>query len=125
MNIEQRSYVKWVRPYLKKKNVAAMTKKRAIKIIMAATCCGNRRWAEDMFTNVKRKIAGKPRNTDVCYRVICYIFNTGYRPEYEKSTSLMARSIVARLRELYGPGLGGKLIDDLDEIKETRRETET
>ena len=124
MNIEQRSYVKWVRPYLKKKNVAAMTKKRAIKIIMAATCCGNRRWAEDMFTNVKRKIAGKPRNTDVCYRVICYIFNTGYRPEYEKSTSLMARSIVARLRELYGPGLGGKLIDDLDEIKETRRETE-
>lgn len=125
MNIEQRSYVKWVWPYLKKKNVAAMTKKRAIKIIMAATCCGNRRWAEDMFTNVKRKIAGKPRNTDVCYRVICYIFNTGYRPEYEKSTSLMARSIVARLRELYGPGLGGKLIDDLDEIKETRRETET
>ena len=27
MNIEQRSYVKWARPYLKKKNVAAMTKK--------------------------------------------------------------------------------------------------
>lgn len=125
MNIEQRSYVKWARPYLKKKNVAAMTKKRAIKIIMAATCCGNRRWEEDVFTNVKSKIAGKPRNTDVCYRVICYIFNTGYRPEYEKSTSLMARSIVARLRELYGPGIGGKLIDDLDETKETRRETET
>lgn len=29
MNIEQRSYVKWVRPYLKKKNVAAMTKKES------------------------------------------------------------------------------------------------
>ena len=125
MNIEQRSYVKWARPYLKKKNVAAMTKKRAIKIIMAATCCGNRRWAEDMFTNVKSKIAGKPRNTDVCYRVICYIFNTGYRPEYKKSTSLMAHSIEMQLWGLYGPGLGGKLIDDLDETKEARREAET
>ncbi len=114
MNIEQRPYVKWTRPYLKKKNVAAMTKKRAIKIIMATTCCGNRRWAEDMFTNVKSKIAGKPRNTDVCYRVICYIFNTSYSAEYAKSTSLMAWSIAARLRELYGPGLGGKLIDDLE-----------
>ncbi len=114
MNIEQRPYVKWARPYLKKKNAAAMTKKRAIKIIMAATCCGNRRWAEDMFTNVKSKIAGKPRNTDVCYRVICYIFNTSYSAEYAKSTSLMAWSIAARLRELYGPGLGGKLIDDLE-----------
>lgn len=50
---------------------AAMTKKRAIKIIMAATCCGNRRWAEDMFMDAKSKIAGKPRNVDVCYRVIC------------------------------------------------------
>lgn len=125
MNIEQRSYVKWARPYLKKKNAAAMTKKRAIKIIMAATCCGNRHWAEDMFMYAKSKIAGKPRNVDVCYRVICCIYNISCGPEYEKSTSLMASSIVARLRELYGPGLGGKLIDDLDEMKETRRETET
>lgn len=114
MNIERRSYVKWARPYLKKKNVAAMTKKRAIKIIMAATCCGNRRWAEDMFVDAKSKIAGKPRNADVCYRVICCIYNISCEPEYEKSTSLMAWSIVARLRELYGPGLGGKLIDDLE-----------
>lgn len=61
MNIEQKSYVKWARPYLNKKNAAAMTKKRAIKIIMAATCCGNRRWSEDIFTDAKSKIAGKPR----------------------------------------------------------------
>ena len=80
----RKAFVKWVRPYLKKKNVAAMTKKRAIKIIMAATCCGNRRWAEDMFVDAKSKIAGKPRNADVCYRVICCIYNISSRPEYEK-----------------------------------------
>lgn len=39
--MSKKSYVKWARPYLNKKNAAAMTKKRAIKIIMAATCCGN------------------------------------------------------------------------------------
>lgn len=110
MNIEQRSYVKWARPYLKKKNVAAMTKKRAIKIIMAATCCGNRRWAEDMFMYAKSKIAGKPRNVDACYRVICCIYNTSSRPEYKKSTSLMAHSIAMQLKDLYGPGVGGKLL---------------
>ena len=89
MNIEQRSYVKWVRPYLKKKNAAAMTKKRAIKIIMAATCCGNRRWAEDMFMDAKSKIAGKPRNVDVCYRVICCIYNIrSAAAETEKSSCL-------------------------------------
>ena len=95
----RKAFVKWARPYLKKKNVAAMTKKRAIKIIMAATCCGNRRWAEDMFVDAKSKIAGKPRNS---------------RPEYEKSTSLMAHSIATQLKDLYGPGVGGKLIDDLE-----------
>lgn len=84
MNIEQKSYVKWARPYLNKKNAAAMTKKRAIKIIMAATCCGNRSWAEDMFMDAKSKIAGKPRNVDVCYRVICCIYNISCEPEYEK-----------------------------------------
>lgn len=106
--------MKWARPYLNKKDAAAMTKKRAIKIIMAATCCGNRRWAEDMFTDAKSKIAGKPRNADVCYRVICLIYNISCSAEYEKSTSLRAWSIAARLKELYGPGLGGKLIDDLE-----------
>ena len=112
----RKSFVKWARPYLKKKNVAAMKKKRAIKIIMAATCCGNRRWAEDMFVYAKSKIAGKPRNVDVCYRVICCIYNISCGPVHEKSTSLKAWSIAALLREQYGLGLGGKLIDDLEEL---------
>lgn len=115
MNIEQKSYVKWARPYLNKKNAAAMTKKRAIKIIMAATCCGNRSWAEDVFMDAKSKIAGKPRNADVCYRVVCLIYNVSCKPEYEASTSLMAHSVALQLRSLYGPGIGGKLIEDLGE----------
>ena len=99
---------------LEKEECGRYDKKRAIKIIMAATCCGNRRWAEDMFVDAKSKIAGKPRNADVCYRVICCIYNISNRPEYEKSTSLMAHSIVTQLKDLYGPGVGGKLIDDLE-----------
>lgn len=111
----RKAFVKWARPYLKKKNVAAMTKKRAIKIIMAATCCGNRRWASEIFAESKKNIDGFPSNADVCYRVVCLIYNVSCKPEYEASTSLMAHSVALQLRSLYGPGVGGKLIEDLGE----------
>ena len=107
----RKAFVKWARPYLKKKNVATMTKKRAIKIIMAATCCGNRRWAGDMFAYAKRHIIGNPSNADVCYRVMCYIYNTTNksRAHYDENT-MQSHSIAMRLRELYGVDVGGVVI---------------
>lgn len=103
--------MKWARPYLKKKNVAAMTKKRAIKIIMAATCCGNRRWAVDVFAYAKQHIIGNSSNADVCYRVMCYIYNTTNksREHYDENT-MRSHSIAMRLKELYGVDVGGVVI---------------
>lgn len=107
----RKAFVKWARPYLKKKNVAAMPRKRAIKIIMAATCCGNRRWAGDAFAYVKRHIIGNPSNADVCYRVMCYIYNTTNksRAHYDENT-MRSHSIAMRLKELYGVDVGGVVI---------------
>lgn len=50
-----------------------MTRKRAIKIIMSVTHCGNRRWVNKAFDTVKKHIAGNPSNVDVCFRVLYYL----------------------------------------------------
>lgn len=71
MSMRGKRYIAWARPYYRDRGAKAMTRKRAIKIIMAATCCGNRRWAEDVFAYAKRHIIGNPSNADVCYRVMC------------------------------------------------------
>ncbi len=111
----RKAFVKWVRPYLKKKNVAAMTKKRAIKIIMAATCCGNRRWASELFAETKKSIDGFPSNADVCYRVMCYIYNiTNKGPAFYDPDTMRSQSIKMQLRELYGMGVGGILVCEKD-----------
>lgn len=53
-----------------------MTRKKAIKIIMAVTQNGDRRWANYAFDAAKRFIARNPSNADCCFRVLCYIQNT-------------------------------------------------
>lgn len=111
----RKAFVTWARPYLKKKNVAAMTKKRAIKIIMAATCRGNRRWASVLFAEEKKRIYGSPSNADVCYRVMCYIYNiTNKDPAYYDPDTMRSQSIKMQLRELYGMGVGGILACEKD-----------
>jgi len=52
-----------------------MTRKKAIKTIMSVTGHGDKRAANKAFDNVKKCLAGNPRNADVCYRVICFIYN--------------------------------------------------
>lgn len=38
-----------------------MTRKRAIKIIMSVTHCGNRRWVNEAFDTVKKTYCRKPK----------------------------------------------------------------
>lgn len=66
-----------------------MTRKKAIKIIMAVTHCGNRRWVNDAFNTVKKHIAGNPNNVDVCFRVLCYICNSGPRVGFDMPSCRM------------------------------------
>jgi hypothetical protein len=89
--------------------------KEGNKIIMAATCCGNRRWAEDVFAYAKRHIIGNPSNADVCYRVMCYIYNTTNksRAHYDENT-MRSHSIAMRLRELYGVDVGGVVVQGFE-----------
>lgn len=117
MNVikNRKAFVKWARPYLKKKNVAAMTKKRAIKIIMAATCCGNRRWASELFAEAKKSIDGFPSNADACYRVMCYIYNiTNKGTAYHDPDTMRSHSTAMRLRELYGVDVGGVVVQEFE-----------
>lgn len=90
-----------------------MTRKKAIKIIMAVTHCGNRRWVNDAFNTVKKHIAGNPNNVDVCFRVLCYICNSGPRVGFDM-TSIMAYRWSCVLFRLYGPNIGGTLVDDVE-----------
>lgn len=112
--MKEKPYVKWTRPYYRARDAKAITKKRAIKIIMAATCCGDRHWAGDVFAYAKRQLAGNPSNADACYRVMCYIYNVTNYPVFD-TTALRAHSIAMRLRGLYGPNVGGTLIDETED----------
>ncbi|WP_455501885.1 hypothetical protein [Gemmiger sp.] len=87
-----------------------MTRKKAIKIIMAVTGCGNRHWVGDVFAIAKRNLAGTPSNADVCYRVMCYLCNVGGGPIFFDTTTLRAHLIAAYLKSLYGDNVGGVLI---------------
>lgn len=115
MSMRGKRYIAWARPYYRDRGAKAMTRKRAIKIIMAATCCGNRRWAEDVFAYAKRHIIGNPSNADVCYRVMCYIYNTTNksRAHYDENT-MRSHSIAMRLREHYGVDVGGVVVQGFE-----------
>ena len=96
-----------------------MTRKKAIKTIMSVTGHGDKRAANKAFDNVKKCLAGNPRNADVCYRVICFIYNAANSdpdgPDVHAYKTIMRASIYAKLmRDYYGPGVGGKLIGDAE-----------
>ena len=87
-----------------------MTRKKAIKIIMAVTQNGDRRWANYAFDAAKRFIARNPSNADCCFRVLCYIQNTSIQGGFD-IMSFRAFLIARLLRRRYGPILGGTLVD--------------
>lgn len=95
-----------------------MTRKKAIKTIMAVTTHGDKRAAGNTFDAVKKHLAGNPSNATVLYRTLILINNRASRdpePSFYTFTVIMRASIYAKLmRDHYGPGVGGKLIGDAE-----------
>lgn len=96
-----------------------MTRKKAIKTIMSVTGHGDKRAANKAFDNVKKCLAGNPRNADVCYRVICFIYNAANSdpdgPDVHAYKTIMRAWVSAKLLRLrYGTGIGGTLIGDAE-----------
>ena len=96
-----------------------MTRKKAIKTIMSVTGHGDKRAANKAIDNVKKCLAGNPRNADVCFRVICFIYNAANSdpdgPDvYAYKTLMRAWVSAKRLRLRYGTGIGGTLIGDAE-----------
>lgn len=95
-----------------------MTRKRAIKIIMAVTGHGDKRAASNTFDMVKKCIVGNPSNADVCYRTLAPIYNKASAdPEpcfYTFRTIARAWLLAKLLRDRYGTGIGGTLIGDAE-----------
>lgn len=52
-----------------------MTRKKAIKTIMAVTTHGDKRAADNTFDAVKKHLAGNPSNATVLYRTLILINN--------------------------------------------------
>lgn len=96
-----------------------MTRKKAIKTIMSVTGHGDKRAANKAFDNVKKCLAGNPRNADVCYRVICFIYNAANSdpdgPDVHAYKTLTRAWVSAKLLRLrYGSRIGGTLIGDAE-----------
>lgn len=92
-----------------------MTKKKAIKILMAVSGCGNRSDMRYLFEGIKNYIAENPSNVDVTYRALCVILNMakgGMLPPVA-GVRAMRRSMLMRLK--YGDNIGGTLIDDAEQ----------
>lgn len=51
-----------------------MTKKKAIKTIMAVTHYGNRSWANKLFDYVKKQMVENSSNVDICNRIFRVLF---------------------------------------------------
>lgn len=96
-----------------------MTRKKAIKTIMSVTGHGDKRAANKAFDNVKKCLAGNPRNADVCYRVICFIYNVANSDpdgtDVHAYKTIMRAWVSAKLLRLrYGSRVGGTLIGDAE-----------
>ena len=96
------------------KKFKPLTQKRAIKIVMHVTGCGNKRWVNDAFDTVKKHIAGNPSNADVCYRLLCQICNSCPKVGFSW-TAIMAYRWSCVLLRLYGQNVGGTLLDNAEE----------
>lgn len=95
-----------------------MTRKKAIKTIMSVTGHGDKRAANKAFDNVKKCLAGNPRNADVCYRALALIYNRASADPgpcfYTFRTIARAWLFAKLLRDRYGTGIGGTLIGDAE-----------
>lgn len=93
-----------------------MTKKKAIKTIMAVTHYGNRSWANKLFDYVKKQMVENSSNVDICYRTLCMIYNTTMSEQNPKNAIAGLRSWLMgkRFRGRYGKDIGGKLLADVE-----------
>ena len=92
-----------------------MTRKKAIKTIMAVTHHGDKRAASVTFDAVKKHLAGNPSNADVLFRTLLLIYNRASAdPEpgfYTFATITRAWVYAKNLQINYGSNVGGKLIE--------------
>ena len=93
-----------------------MTRKKAIKTIMAVTHHGNRSWANKLFDYVKKQMVENSNNVDVCYRALCMIYNTSMSEPSPQNAigGLRAWLMGKRFRDRYGIYIGGKLLADVE-----------
>ena len=95
-----------------------MTRKKAIKTIMAVTTHGDKRAADNTFDAVKNSSVAGVSCKMFLYRTLILINNRASRdpePSFYTFTVIMRASIYAKLmRDHYGPGVGGKLIGDAE-----------
>ena len=93
-----------------------MTKKKAIKSIMAVTHHGNRSWANKSFDYVKKQMVQNSSNLDICYRTLCMIYNTTMSEPNPQNAIAGLRSwrMGKRFRDHYGKYIGGKLLADVE-----------
>lgn len=93
-----------------------LTRKKAIKIVMSVTGCGNKRWVSDAFDTVKSHIAGNPSNADVCFRLLYQILNLCPQVGFSM-TAIMAYRWMCVLIRLYGPTIGGTTIHEAEVLE--------
>lgn len=93
-----------------------MTKKKAIKMIMAVTHYGNRSWANNLFDYVKKQMVENSSNVNICYRALCMIYNTTMsEPSQQNAVAgLWSWLMGKRFRDRYGKDIGGKLLADVE-----------
>lgn len=95
-----------------------MTRKKAIKTIMAVTTHGDKRAADNTFDAVKKHLAGNPSNATVLYRTLILINNRASADPkpcfYTFKTIARAWLFAELLRDRYGTGIGGTLIGDAE-----------
>ena len=96
-----------------------MTRKKAIKTIMAVTHYGNRSWANKLFDYVKKQMVENSSNVNICYRALCMIYNTTMSEPNPQNAIAGLRSWLMgkRFRDRYGKYIGGKLLAD-EEVSE-------
>lgn len=96
-----------------------MTRKKAIKTIMAVTHYGNRSWANKLFDYVKKQMVENSSNVDICYRTLCMIHNAKMsEPSPQKAVAGLRSWLMGnRFRDRYGKDIGGKLLAD-EEVSE-------
>ena len=95
-----------------------MTRKKAIKTIMAVTHHGDKRAASVTFDAVKKHLAGNPSNATILYRTLILIYNRARRdpePSFYTFTVIVRAGAYAKLLSIkYGPNMRGTLIDDAE-----------